>query len=74
MGPGRADFACLSLALRLLARVRMKVERKLFNFSVEKWKRSKNIKTKTEICGTEMETEFFWWKWKRKRNGVFWRN
>jgi hypothetical protein len=27
------------------------------------------MKTKTEICGTE--TEFFWWKWKRKWDSNF---
>jgi hypothetical protein len=37
----------------------MKVERKLSDFSAEKRKRNENIKAKTEICGTEMETEFF---------------
>jgi hypothetical protein len=36
----------------------MKVERKLSDFSVEKWKQNENMETKTEICGTEMETEF----------------
>jgi hypothetical protein len=38
----------------------MKVERKLSDFSTQKWKWNENMKTKTEICGTE--TEFFWWK------------
>jgi hypothetical protein len=52
----------------------MKVERKLSDFSAEKRKWNKNMKTKTEICGTEMETKFFWRKWKRKRNDVFQRN
>jgi hypothetical protein len=37
----------------------MKVERKLSDFSVEKWKQNENMETKTEICGTETETEFF---------------
>jgi hypothetical protein len=48
----------------------MKVERKLSDFFAEKRKRNENMKPKTEICGTEMETNFFWRKWKRKRNGV----
>jgi hypothetical protein len=48
----------------------MKVERKLSDFSAEKRKRNENMKTETEICGTE----FFWRKWKRKWNGVFWWN
>jgi hypothetical protein len=52
----------------------MKVERKLSNFSSEKGKRNENMKTKTEICGTEMETEFFWRKWKWKQNDVSRRN
>jgi hypothetical protein len=37
----------------------MKVERKLSDFSEEKWIRNENMETKTEICETEMETEFF---------------
>jgi hypothetical protein len=44
------------------AKLGMKVERKLSDFSAEKRKRNKNMKTKTEICETEMETEFFWRK------------
>jgi hypothetical protein len=52
--------------------VEMKVERKLFNFFMKKQKRNENMKTKTEICGTE--TEFFWRMWKQKWNGVFRRN
>jgi hypothetical protein len=40
----------------------MKVERKLSDFSAEKQKWNENMKTKTEICGTEMDTEFFWRK------------
>jgi hypothetical protein len=36
----------------------MKVERKFSDFSAKKWKRNENMKKK-EICGTEMETEFF---------------
>jgi hypothetical protein len=39
--------------------VGMKVERKLSDFSTEKWKWNENMETKTEICETEMETEFF---------------
>jgi hypothetical protein len=54
--------------------VEMKVERKLSDFSTEKQKQNENMKTKTEICGTEIEREFFWRKWKQKRNIVFWRN
>jgi hypothetical protein len=42
----------------------MKVKRKLSKFSAEKQKRNENMKTKTEICGMEMETEIFWQKWK----------
>jgi hypothetical protein len=34
----------------------MKVEWKLSDFSAEKRKQNENMKTKTEICGTEMET------------------
>jgi hypothetical protein len=49
----------------------MKVERKLSDFSVEKWKQNENMKMETEFCGTEMETEILWQKWKRKRNNVF---
>jgi hypothetical protein len=49
----------------------MKVERKLSDFSVEKWKHNENMETKTEICETETETEFFWRKWKQKWNGDF---
>jgi hypothetical protein len=37
----------------------MKVERKLSDFSAEKRKRNENMETKTEICGMEMETDFF---------------
>jgi hypothetical protein len=37
----------------------MKVERKLSDFSAKKRKRNENMKTKTRICRTEMETEFF---------------
>jgi hypothetical protein len=37
----------------------MKVERKLSDFFVEKRKQNENVKTKTEICRTETETEFF---------------
>jgi hypothetical protein len=37
----------------------MKVERKLSDFSAEKRKWNENMETKTEICGTETETEFF---------------
>jgi hypothetical protein len=37
----------------------MKVERKLSDFSAGKRKRNENMETKTEICVTEMETEFF---------------
>jgi hypothetical protein len=37
----------------------MKVERKLSDFFAEKWKWNENVKTETEICGTEMETEIF---------------
>jgi hypothetical protein len=37
----------------------MKVARKLSDFSVKKWKQNENMKIKAEICGTEMETEFF---------------
>jgi hypothetical protein len=33
-----------------------------FGFFRGKWKRNENIKTKIEICGTEMETKFFWRK------------
>jgi hypothetical protein len=34
----------------------LKVEQKLFDFSAEKWKRNKNIKTETKIRnGTETE-------------------
>jgi hypothetical protein len=40
----------------------MKVERKLSDFSAEKWKRNENMKTKTKICVTEMETGFFFAK------------
>jgi hypothetical protein len=35
----------------------MKVERKLSDFSVEKWKRNENMKMETEFCGTKTETE-----------------
>jgi uncharacterized membrane protein len=35
----------------------MKVERKFFDFSAEKWKRNENMETKTKICRTK--TEFF---------------
>jgi hypothetical protein len=52
----------------------MKVERKLSDFSTEKQKRNENMKTKMEICETDMETEFFWWKWKQKWNDIFRRN
>jgi hypothetical protein len=38
----------------------MKVERKLSDFSAEKRKQNKNMKTKTEICGTEVEKEIYW--------------
>jgi hypothetical protein len=38
----------------------MEVERKLSDFSAKKWKQNKNMKTKTEICGTEVETEIYW--------------
>jgi hypothetical protein len=58
----------------MLLEVGMKVERKLSDFSAEKWKQNENMETKTEICGTEMKTEFFWQKWKRKWNGDFRRN
>jgi nitrate reductase cytochrome c-type subunit len=37
----------------------MKVERKLSDFSAEKQKRHENMETKTKICETETETEFF---------------
>jgi hypothetical protein len=37
----------------------MKVEQKLSDFSAEKRKRNENMKTKMEISGTEMETNFF---------------
>jgi hypothetical protein len=37
----------------------MTVEWKLSEYSVEKWKHNENIETKTEICGTETETNFF---------------
>jgi hypothetical protein len=50
----------------------MKVEQKFSDLFAEKQKQNENMKTKTEICGTEMETDFFWRKW--KRNGVFRRN
>jgi hypothetical protein len=49
----------------------MKVERKLSDFSVKKWKHNKNMKMEMEFCGTEMETEILWRKWKWKRNSVF---
>jgi hypothetical protein len=38
----------------------MKVEQKLSNFSADKRKQNENMKTKTKICGTEIETNFFW--------------
>jgi hypothetical protein len=41
----------------------VKVERKLSDFSAEKWKRNENMKTETEFCGTETETEILWRKW-----------
>jgi hypothetical protein len=37
----------------------MKVERKLSEFFIEKQKQNENMKTKTEICGMEMETKIF---------------
>jgi hypothetical protein len=37
----------------------MKGERKLSDFFAEKQKRNENMETKTEICGTETETDFF---------------
>jgi hypothetical protein len=37
----------------------MKVERKLSDFSTEKWKRNENMETETEICKTETKIEFF---------------
>jgi hypothetical protein len=37
----------------------MKVEWKLSDFSAEKQKHNENVKTETEIRGTETETEFF---------------
>jgi hypothetical protein len=52
----------------------MKMERKLSDFSAEKRKQNENMETKTEIRGTETETEFFWQKWKQKWNSDFRRN
>jgi hypothetical protein len=40
----------------------MKVERKLSDFSAEKWKRNEYMKMKTEFCGTKMKTEILWRK------------
>jgi hypothetical protein len=37
----------------------MKLERKISDFSSEKWKQNENMETKTKIYGTETETEFF---------------
>jgi hypothetical protein len=46
---------------RLVTRVKigMKVEQKLFDFSAEKQIHNENMETKAEICGTEIETNFF---------------
>jgi hypothetical protein len=45
-------------------RVGMKVERKLSDFSAEKWKWNGNteMEMETEFCGTEKNTEFLMWK------------
>ena len=47
------------------------MEWKLSVFPEEKWKQRGNMKTETEICKTEVETEFSMRKRKQKRNGVF---
>jgi hypothetical protein len=52
----------------------LKVERKLSDFSAKKQKRTENVKTEMEICGTETKMELFLAKWKQKWIGVFRRN
>jgi hypothetical protein len=47
-----------------------KVERKLFDLFAKKLKWNGNMKTKTEFCGKETETEFF----RRKKNGIAFSN
>jgi hypothetical protein len=42
----------------------MKVDRKLYDFSVEQW--NKNMETETKNC--ETKTKILWRKW--KRNGT----
>jgi hypothetical protein len=49
----------------------MKVERKLSDLFAEERKQNENMKTKTEICGMKMETDFFLRKWKRKTERRF---
>jgi hypothetical protein len=52
----------LLIIFDVLTDVGMKVERKLSDFSVEKWKWNKNKKMETEFCGTETEMEILWRK------------
>jgi hypothetical protein len=52
----------LILVRGALNRLGMKVERKLSDFSAEKWKGNKNMKMETEICGRETEKEIIWRK------------
>jgi hypothetical protein len=40
----------------------MKVERKVSDFSAEKWKWNENMETEMEFCKAEAEMEFFWQK------------
>jgi hypothetical protein len=54
-----------------LVKLGMKVERKLSDFSAEKWKQNENMKMEMEFCGMETETKILWRKWKQKRNSIF---
>ena len=47
------------------------MEWKVSAFPGQKWKQRGNMKTKMEICKTEMEMDFFMRKRKQKQNGVF---
>jgi hypothetical protein len=49
----------------------MIVERKVSDFSTEKWKWNENMKMEMKFCKTEAEMELFWSKRKPKKRTTF---
>jgi hypothetical protein len=50
--------------VHVYARIGMKVEGKVSNFSAEKWTWNENMEMEIEFYKMEAEVELFWRKWK----------